>query len=166
METLFENKYIRDEDWAKDSYSYLYFRRPIIIALHLVFLLYLIIGIYNSITTKSFDWYFILLPVFWCVLIAFLYNRSVKTIIKRDLKMNGKPIEVTVTVTEERLEQTHSAGAGYNLNYEDIKKVVQTEKYIYLWSKTSLFYSLKKDAFSSGNAEEFLMFLKSKGIKL
>jgi len=165
MEILFENKYTRDKEWAKDIYSYISFRRPIIIVIDILFALYAIIGIYNSIVTHSIDWYHILVPIIWCIFVVLIYVRNVKTVIKRDLELHGRAVEVTVIVTDDIIKQLQSTGSEFQLNYCDIKKVVQTKKYIYLWSKTNMLYSFKKDSFIRGNLEEFLCFLEKKGIK-
>ena len=166
MEILFENKYTRDKDWAKDIYSYIYFRRPIIIVLDIIYALYLLIGIYNSITSNVVDWVPILIPIIWCAFVAFIYRKNVNTVIKRDLELHGKAIEVTVTVAEDIIKQSQSTGSEFQLNYCDIKKVVETKKYIYLWSKTNMLYSFKRNSFSFGAADDFLLFLKNKGIKV
>ncbi|MBR5783221.1 MAG: hypothetical protein IKY33_03235 [Clostridia bacterium] len=166
MEILFENKYTRDKEWAKDINSYIWFRRPIIIVLDIIFALYILIGIYNSITSNVVDWFYILIPIIWCVFVAFIYRKNVNTVIKRDLELHGKAIEVTVTVAEDIIKQSQSTGSEFQLNYCDIKKVVQTKKYIYLWSKTNMLYSFKRNSFSFGAADEFLLFLKNKGIKV
>lgn len=165
MEILFENKYTRDKEWAKNVYSYIHFRRPIIIVFDVIFALYLIIGVFNSITTRSIDWYHILIPIIWFILVVLIYARNVKTVIKRDLELHEKAIEVNIKVTEDLIIQVQSTGSEFQLNYCDIKKVVQTKKYIYLWSKTNMLYSFKKDSFTRGNLEEFLCFLEKKGIK-
>ncbi len=166
MEILFENKYTRDKEWAKDVYSYIYFRRPIIIVLDIIFALYILIGIYNSITSNVIDWVHILIPIVWCLFGVLVYSRNVNTVIKRDLELHGKAIEVTVTVAEDIIKQSQSTGSEFQFNYCDIKKVVKTKKYIYLWSKTNMIYSFKSDSFSLGTVEEFLMFLKNKGLKV
>ena len=166
MEILFENKYTRDKEWAKDIYSYICFRRPIIIVFDIIFALYILIGIYNLITLNIVNWSFIFIPVIWCVYISFLYIRNVNTVINRDLEMHGKAIDVTVTVAEDMIKQSQSNSSEFQLNYSDIKKVVQTKKYIYLFSKTNLIYSFKRDSFSIGVADEFILFLKDKGMKV
>ncbi len=166
MEILFKNNYTRDKEWAIDIYRYIYFRRPIMIAFFVLFAFYLIWGIYDSIVGNSFNWCFVSLSLVWAALVILLYNKNVKTIIKRDIEIHGKAIEVTVTVTDESIKQTQSTGSEYQLNYNDIKMAVHTKNYIYLWSKTNLLYSFKKDSFSIGNKEDFLIFLKNKGIKV
>lgn len=166
MEVLFENKYTRDKEWAKDIYGYIYFRRPMMIVLSIIFLLYLLIGIYNLMIACAVDWFYIFFPVAWYAYIAFSYRRIARTVINRDLEMHGKAIEVTVTVSEDVIKQTQSTGSEFQLNYGGIKRAVQTKKYVYLWSKTNMLYSLKKESFSLGSTDDFIFFLKNKGIKV
>ena len=166
MEILFENKYTRDKEWAKDVCSYIFFRRPIIIALDIIFALYILYGIYNSVILNIVLWVYILIPIIWCAFVFIVYRKNVNILIKRDLEVHGKAIEVTVTVLDDVIKHSQSTGSELQLNYCDIKKVVQTKKYIYLWSKTNMLYSFKLYSFSLGAADEFLLFLKNKGIKV
>ena len=166
MEILFENKYTRNKEWAKDIYAYFSFRRPLRVVLSIVFAIYLIIGVYNSSVTGVLEPYLIFVPLVWYAAIVLSYFINSNIVIKRDIELSGKPIEVVVTVTDDIIKQLQSTGSEYKLDYYDIKKVVRTKRYIYLCSKTNMFYSLKKDSFSVGNAEDFLSFLKSKGIKV
>lgn len=166
MEILFENNYTRNKEWAKDCHGYICFRRPTMIVFQIICILYFIIGILDSIFTKSVCWQYISLALIFYPLIVFVYIRNVNTEIKRDLEIHGKAIEVTLAVTEDIIKQSSSTGAELQLNYNDIKRVVQTKKYIYLLSKTNTIYSFKKDSFSVGSTNEFLLFLKNKGIKV
>ncbi len=166
MDVLFENSHIRDKEGTKDVYGYICFRRPIIIVFYVIFALHILANIYNAIAIDIYYGYYIFFPVIWVALVVFLYNKRVNTTIKRDLELHGKAIEFTLRVTEDMIKLSQSTGSEFQINYRDIKKVVQTRKYIYLWSKTNMLYPFKKDAFTVGNADEFLLFLKNKGMKL
>lgn len=158
---------------AKDTYRYFYFRRPFAIFLNVFFVLYFILGVLyfildisGLIVTTSMYWLWIAISLIWYVLLLFRYNINVKTVILRDLEIHGKPIEVTASVTDEVIRYKQSTGSELQLNYIDIKKVIQTKQYIYLRSKTNLLYPFKKDSFSIGNEKEFITFLRNKGMKL
>jgi len=166
MEILFENKHVKDREWAKDIYGYINFRRPLIIVLDIYFFICLVAGIFDLIVRKNVNIYLFLLPVLWIGLQVLLYFTNVNVALKRDLEVFGKPIEITAAVTDEKITVTQSTGSEIYLNYVDIKKAFQTKKYIYLQTKTNLLFSFKKDSFSLGNAEGFLSFLKGKGIKI
>ena len=166
MEILFENKHVKDREWAKDIYGYINFRRPLIIVLDIYFFICLAAGIFDLIVRKNVNIYLFLLPALWIGLQVLLYFTNVNVALKRDLEVFGKPIEITATVTDEKITVTQSTGSEIYLNYVDIKKAFQTKKYIYLQTKTNLLFSFKKDSFSLGNAEGLLSFLKGKGIKI
>lgn len=167
MEILFENKYTRDETWAKDIYRYMFFRRPFVIFLYGLFALSSIIVIYNSIMYRDFsDLWYLAVPLLWFAMVVFAYKKNVEVTLKRDIELHGKPIEVTVAVTDEGIAQSQSTGSEYKLIYCDVKMAVQTKGYIYLWSKTNLLYSFKKGSFSVGKDEDFLAFLVDKGIRV
>ena len=166
MEVLFENTYVHDEEWAKDIYKYMYFYSPIRLFIFIIVCINFGIGLYNLILGDSFGLFLVLLMFVWMGLNFYSYKKSVKMALNRDIEMCGKPAEIIVVVTDENIKQHHSAGAETQLIYSEIKKVVQTEKYIYLCSKTNLLYTLKKDGFFVGTSEGFLMFLKNKGFKI
>lgn len=165
METLFENKLTRDAEWAKDCYGYIYFRRPIMIVLDVMAVLYLVWGIYDLVVNSVIN-VVIIFPVFLVVLTTLVYRKNSKMSLKRDFEVHGRAIEAVTAVTDKGIEMSLSTGALYRVSFNDIKKVVQTKKYIYLWSKTNVLYPLKKDSFSMGNAEDFLLFMRNKGVRV
>ena len=166
METLFENSYIKNREWAKDVFGYINFRRPLIIVFDVYFFLCIVLGIVDIIVEKNINIYLFILPIVWIFLQVFLYNKNVNITLKRDLEVHGKPIEVGVTVNDECITMVQSTGSKIRLNYIDVKKAFQTKKYIYLQTKANLLCSFNKDGFSIGNEEDFLNFLKNKGIKI
>ncbi len=167
MDILFENKYTRDNKWAKDVYGYLNFRRPLHIAFYVFFGLFIsfhlfMFFVYGNIASLIY----LIIPAFWFAFVIMMYFKNIRITMQRDMEMHGKPIEISVMVTDEIITQKQSTGSELKLNFSDIKKAVVTKNYIYLWSKTNLIYSFKKDGFIVGNAADFLTFLKSKGIKV
>ena len=164
METLFENKFTRDGEWTKDFCRYAYFRRPIAIVFSALAVLYLVWGMYDLLVNLTIN-VFILFPIFWVVMTTLLYRKNSTLVLKRDFEMHGKPVEVVTTITNKDITISHSTGALYRISFNDIKKVVQTKKFIYLWSKTNTVYTLKKDGFTLGNEEELRLFFRNKGIK-
>ncbi len=166
MEKLFENKFVRDEEYVKELYRKYFFCTPVVVICHVVWAFYFAWGIYGII----FDWVLyltrLILPLIYLAYIILMYFIRVKIIAKRDKESYGGPLEIISVVTHEKIDCMNSAGTKYNLNYVDIKKVVKTKNYIHLVSKTNLVYSFKRDGFSVGNETYFLNFLKSKGIKV
>ncbi len=178
MEVLFENKYVRDKEWAKHSYGYMYFRRPFLILCYIYFLVVLLWGLYKSVFNGYFDilvyksifnGYFNTLVIVIPILLAsgfWRYKQSVKISLLRDIETFGKPIEVTVAVTNEEIMQTSSSGSNLSLKFYDIKKAVYTKKYIYIITNANIIYTFKNDGFTVGDKDRFLDFLRMKGVKV
>lgn len=165
MEALFENKFTRDAEWAKDHFGYMYIRRPLLIFMEVVAALCFAWLVYDLIVNSVINVLLLLYFVFWGVMPALLYRKNSEMALKRDFEIHGRTIEVVTTVTNKGIEISQSTGALYRLSFSDMKKVVQTKKFIYLWSKTNTLYSIKKDSFSVGNTEDFLLFMRNKGIR-
>lgn len=166
MEILFENEYTQNKAWAKDIYGYMYFKRPLMVVFHSLFTLFFILGLYHWLVWDQIMWPNLLsLPLFFG-LSAYSYFINVKTVLKRGIEAHGGPLECATVVTDQEITLKASNGAESVLHYPDIKRAVQTKKYIYLWTKANLLYSFKKDAFTVGSAEEFLTLLKQKNIKV
>ncbi len=165
MEILFENSYTRDKEWVQDATRWAFFRRPVLIVSDLILLLYFIMGIYEMAVNRVVYVYWFLIPLALIGVTLFRYKRTVTLSLKRDIEMHGKEIDVTSVVTDEHICYKHSSGTEYTLHYSDIKKVVQAKKYIYLISKSKTVYSFKKEGFSVGTAQQFICFIKSKGIR-
>ena len=166
MEVLFENSYTRDEKLIKEIYRYEYFRRKLLIIFDIAMILCLLSNVLILIVEKHCDWgVFILAPLYFLYKF-FCYWRQVRMILKRDQEVHGKEISVETIVTNEYIQNTASTGAVNQLSYENIRNVVQTKNLIYLRSEANLVYIFRKDAFTKGNAEDFIKFLKDKGIKV
>jgi len=166
MELLFENRYTRDALWAKDSARYIYFCRPSVILVDILAVLYFAWGVYGCAVSGAFYFLRFFIPIYWGILLFALYRKNSNLVLERDFEVHGRAVEVVLSVGSKEIELRQSTGALYRLSFCDIKKVVQTEKFIYLWSKTNTLYPLKKDGFSVGNPEEFLGFVGNKGIRV
>lgn len=166
MEVLFENSYTRDEKLIKEIYRYEYFRRKLLIIFDIVMILCLLSNILILVVEKKCYWgVFILAPLYFFYKF-FCYWRQVRMILKRDQEVHGKEISVETIVTNEYIQNTASTGAVNQLAYDNIQNVVQTKNLILLRSEANLVYIFQKDAFTIGNAEDFIRFLKDKGIKV
>lgn len=167
MDVLFENKYTRNKEWAKAAFGYLGFRRPVNVFFYVMSGLIAVLCILDILIDDCFEiWWSLLVIVLVHLLMVFVYAKNVNTSLKRDIEINGKPIEVTLFVSDEMIVQESANGAKVNLNYYDVKKAVVTKEYIYLWTKANLIYSFKKEGFIVGSCDAFIAFLKNKGIKI
>lgn len=165
MEINFENKYVRDKEWAKDILKYTCFKRPIHIVFYIISAICFCLGVYLLVFNAYFNFVYFFVPAFWMFAVFFVYFRNVSLVLKRDIELHGKPIDVTVSVTDTAIVMSQSTGSEYTLNFGEVKKTICTKKFICLWSKTNMLYPIKKDGFTAGSYEEFVSFLKNKGIK-
>ncbi len=166
MQPLFENRYTHDEEWAKDLFRWMYFRRPILWICYALFALVFALGVYDWIVWGRVNLLLLIYPPVFVAMIMVLASVRRRMTMKREVEMYGAPVETTLWVTDDEITAKQSNGTEYRLRYTDIKKVIQTARYVFLKSKTQVVYSFKKDGFTVGNADEFIEFLKSKGIRV
>ena len=166
MDILFVNSYIRNKDLAKEMYGYIFFRRNYLFVAYIVLLISFIINLISLITTGATNWFvFVFVPLF-LLLRLFSYLQAIKLMLKRDSEVCGGPFEVKSIVTEDFIEHTGSTGGVNRLEYNKIKKCNQTKNLILLQSDAKLIYVFPRNGFSVGNCDEFLDFLRNKGIKV
>ena len=86
--------------------------------------------------------------------------------IKRDNEVYGKEIKVETIVTDSFIQITASTEAVSQIEYHKFKGAFQTKNLVVLRSKARLLYIFDKNTFEVGTVEEFISFLKTKGIKV
>lgn len=165
-QVLFENSHTRNKELAKEIYNYYYFRRPFIVVLYILFGLSFLANLLGLLLGGTYNISVLVFAPCFFFLEVFLYHQQVNTILKRDLEVHGKEITVETTVTDAFVQNTASTGSVNKLQYQNIRYAVQTKNLILLHSKTNSVYILRKDAFTKGDAETFLRFLKYKEIKV
>ncbi len=166
MEILFKNSFVKTEEWIKEVNKYAFFKRPILAVFHLLSFLALCWGIYKILFLHIIDILFLFIPTWWFFLVLLFYFKTNKTTLKRNKEIYGDKLEVVSEVTKESIKQVHSNGSQYQIYYDTIKKGYSTQNYILLHSKANLLYTFRKNGFSIGDEEEFLKFLRNKGIKI
>ncbi len=166
MEPIFENKYIRDKETAKEISAFLYLKRPLSIVVGIlcafcfvVHLTFFILGYEYSVLG------FILLPTYIAYKL-YCYFVSKNSFIKRDAEISKGDIVITTEIYEDCLTVKVSNGSVVELEYDKIKKISLTKNYILIISKARLIYVLKKDSFTKGSFSEFIEYIKNKGIKI
>ena len=166
MDILFKNKYIRTKDVVKEFYAYTYFQRKWAVVLYVMIAISFCINVICALFGEPYNISIIVsAPVFFAFLF-FVYYYQVNTMIKRDNEISGKEIEVETVVTNDFIRCTSSTGANYPVGFDKIKTVIQTKNFILLKTKANLVYSFRKDSFEIGTKEEFLCFLKDKGVSV
>lgn len=166
METLFENSYIRNKAFVKEFYRYYYFEKSSVMIAYSVILLSFLISIFLAVFCGIYNWF-----VFSVVPLLFLfqlyrYFYQVNIILKRDRELAEEDITVHVAATEDFIQNTTSLGAVGRLGYDKIKVVEQTKNLILLYSKEESVFIFAKNSFEKGTKEEFIAFLKAKGIRV
>ena len=166
MEVLFENSYVRNKQLAKEIYRYLYFQRVWLIISYSLLLLSFLANILLWIFEGTYSLFVLIFVPLLFSLRFYSYFRSVQMMEKRDCEIHGKEITVETIVTSEYIQNTVSTGSVNKLEIGKIKKAVQTKNQILLITEAKLLYICPKDKFTKGNAEDFIKFLKDKGIKV
>lgn len=166
MEILFENSYVRNKQLAKEIYRYYYFQRKWLVACYVLFSLSFLENILIAVFEKTYIWSVLIFVPLFFLFQFYCYFRQVNTLVKRDSEVHGKEIAVETIVTNKFIQNTASTGAVNKLEYDKIRNVVQTKNLILLRSKANLIYIFRKDTFTKGNKEEFIVFLRGKGFKI
>lgn len=165
MESLFENRYVRDKQLIKAICCYLYFGRRILIICQAILLTCFACSFLLAILGYSINWIVLIGVPLYFVYKLIVYFLQVKRMMQRDLEMYGEVAFVETVVTEEGLHTTSSGGTQMLLSYENITNVTKYKKYVLVFTKAKLMYILPKDGFTKGTAEEFVLYLKSKTAK-
>jgi hypothetical protein len=174
METIFENKYSRTQEFHDEFALFALFRRrPTMIVLSCLVGFLFVVGVVYAVFWEGFVKYPILLTV--CFSLPFvigveyfiLYLRYKKRLYNNDIDLNhGQPFEIVCSVSENEIGiLNESTGNKNSMELSRIVRVIKTKNYYMLGSKSKMFFVFKKDGFTKGTAEEFEIFLRKKGLK-
>lgn len=171
MEPIFENKYICTKEYYKEYYRNINFENPIAIIIYIILGIGCIIGIlsiifpYLNILDKCEAEFNIAIALFVLYVQMFAYFRNKSLAYNRDMEINkGNPIERKIVITENESTILISTNNNISVEFKNIKKVMKTKNYYILISKSNITFTLKKDGFTKGTAEQFEKFLKQKRI--
>ena len=164
MDILFENNYTRTLEITKELYRYWYFKRPVLVIFDILFILFLV---FNIAKYLMYHYSYNLIVLIYVPLLQFyLYHRAAKTVIKRDNEINnGAAMDIKTIATEQFIQSTSSTGSVNKIPYFKIKKVIQTKNLILLCSEAKFIYIFPKTTFTKGTSDEFVVFLRQKGLK-
>ena len=171
MESIFENEYERTEKIVKECYKTAYFKRPFFLVMNIILVISALTSLFCSFWEQEDIIYPVFIVIWVCVVFcmeAFVYFRNIKLMIQRDSEQckGKKPIvRTTVYESELRLENISSGGVS-EFEFCSIKKGISTKNLIALITKAKLVMIFSKNGFTKGTAEEFISFLKAKGIKI
>lgn len=169
MDILYQVHYDNRMNFIDEIYQHMCFKTSSMITFYVCFVIVVILNLLNLVLTENPNYATILtIPVFAYVfaVVFFRYKKSIKMYNDRQREVHGnKVIEIFVTATEENVYMADSNQQAVKISYADIKRVFETQNTVVLHSKSNLLYIFPKAAFTVGNAPDFLMFLKNKGIK-
>ncbi len=164
MDVLFKNSHTNDKETAKEVYRYFYYQRKLYIVSYIMLavffiqnLIYAILGFNYSIAL------FIIIPI-GALFPTYCYFYQFNAMLKRTIETYGKEITTEKTVTEEFIHNVTETGNQTKIPLCNIKVAIQTKNLIMLRSQANLLYIFRKDSFTVGTKEDFITFLKSKGI--
>lgn len=166
MEILFKNHHTQTKEWIKECNKVVLCRSPRFVVCHLLALLALGAGIYQLVSLHIINILFLFIPLWWFFLVIMTYFRWSRITIKRSLELKKLNSQVFSEVTDQYIKILPSDGNGTEIPYDVIKKGYFTPNYILLYSKADMLYTFRRTGFVVGNEEDFLLFLKSKGIKV
>ena len=165
---LFENKYVRDLNTAKEVYFHHFFGTRVMIIANVIAGLYAAFVLLGVITDlKNAGGYvpqLILLFVYAGVMI-YAYDAQVKTQVARDKEVaGGEDFVCSLTVTDREVSVTNPIGTQL-VGLEELKYAFLTKSYICVVTNAKYMYLFKKDSFSKGSADELVAFFKGRGVK-
>ena len=166
MEVLFENHHVRNKQAAKEIYFYFYFQRTLFIVCYCLLALSFLANLLALIFEGSSNIGLLVFVPFFFLLQFFLYSKQKNDLIKRDLEVHGKEISAVSFVYDDHIQVISSTGSDISLKYENVAKVIQTKNLILLRTKANQLFIFGKDTFTTGNKEDFILFLRSKGLKV
>ncbi len=169
MESRFENRFVRDEQTAKEVYQYWYFKKPVMIFAYVVLGLYSLactIGLILDFQAAKESLPILAMIVFMVTFMIVSYFSQVSTMVKRDREMaQGGEVVCEVSVSDGEFAVT-SLGNRTAIKIYNAKKAYITTNYIVVLTAARLMVILKKDGFTLGDAESFISFLREKGIHI
>ncbi len=167
MEPKFENTFTSTKKYKKEMYSQIYFKKPLMIVMLIFMWVIFFATLFMVITTGADHSPLVLVVVpLYTIFLVFFYFYQVYVSEKRETEMYGGPLEIVSRVTDECIESSTSTGVVNRLEYGNVARVLETKNLILLCTKARLLYAFDKNTFTGGTKEEFMEFLKSKGIKV
>lgn len=167
-EPIFKNVFVRDEETLREFYKHNYLAAPLFRIIYIGYAVLLLMSLLASLLAYDLTLFasYLFLGLVFALILFFKYSQSLKITVARDKELaNGRDMVTEIFVFDDKIEHT-ALGNSQALGFESIKRVQQSQNYIYVISNAKLVYIFKKDSFTLGTPEEFIEFLKSKGIKI
>ena len=165
MDVLFRNTHTRTKELTKEMYRYFYFQQKSSIVIYVLLSVCFLANAVSGILGYTYSLAVLAGVPLLILFRIFLYTCQVNTMRKRDQEMSEQDIEVETVVTDEYVQST-ALGGHSKIGLDKIKRATRTKNLILLHTKANLIYIFRKDSFTVGNYDEFIAFLKNKGIKV
>ena len=162
MNAIFTNTYTSSKEYYKEIYSYVYFKRPLIIAFSVIFWVSFFLNLALLIMGQSYSIFVMIYVPFFSLLRVFTYFRAVSLSLKREREIYKEgTLTITTTVTDECINVETSTGNTGCLDYCDVKKIFETKNLILIKSKAGATYTFDRHTFVGGTDEDFIRYIKT-----
>ena len=163
----YESKYTMNEETYRAVMLY-NLKRPGFMVCHIIMGFYALFSLVLSLNGYVERAIMIaVIALTYLALVLVINYKFIKLASKRKREVNGgTDPEVVCIISEEGIKYSTSSGTNVKLDFSDIKRAVQTKKYIFLLSKSKLIYALKNDSFTFQKRQNLIEFLRYKGIKI
>lgn len=160
-EPLFKNSFVIDKQMYKELYRNL-FKTPVFLVVYVVEAIQILASFSVSVRSGMTT---LLAIISFGLLCVFVYLLNIKANLKRDKeRANGQTLVSNLFVYDNRIE-LEMLGNKDILYFQNIKHASKSKNYIFVQTQANIVYTFKKDSFTLGSSDEFVDFLKSKGIK-
>ncbi|MCL1866059.1 MAG: hypothetical protein FWF82_01460 [Oscillospiraceae bacterium] len=168
-DTVFENQYTRTKEFYEEYYKRIHIKNR--------WFIFFNICVLGSIISNLVSWIFfkgdsdllielvVIFSVLWILKIV-MYKSEKVLRYEQDLKLcGGFPFEICMTVTDSGLDYSvKNYQTKTHFDFSQLKRVKKTGEFFVITAKSTFPFIFKSDSFSKGNPDEFLTFLKQKGL--
>ena len=173
MEPRIINSYVFGADLTRPMRLYYDYRRPFVIVVDILSVIWVIWGIVLSVLNKSITPEISSIIGFilcWNLFRVILHFRNLHMDQKRlEVNTGGFPETLTLTVTDTLVlydVQSSRGSAHYEYRLQDFKRVIVLKELIMMETIAKQVIFFKNDGYLLGSAEELKAFLRSRGFKV
>lgn len=166
---LFENRYAHSEEFYKEFYTGLMFKKSSKIVFSILIVLTFASSVFLAYLGDQNAWRVFIgacIVLFILACYAIIYRKSVQKACQREFEINGgKWLNISLSFTDSKIYlENIDKDAKDEFDYCNIVKLRKTKNYLWLISKSNLHFAIKTDGFTVGTPKHFWDFMRSKGI--
>ena len=160
MEFEFENEYVWDHKTVQEIYWHLFFGEPLLIVGYALLALCFIGGLLMCAAGEDMLYVVILVPVVFLIQF-YRYRSSVSVTRKREEEIcGGQPVNVRMGINGRAVSSQSNDRTPTTIPLSKIKKAVLTKHTITLITDGRQLCVFRKDSFTVGTPEQFVVFLQ------